>query len=229
MQKLISVKELFINSFEIYKSKFLLATALVVIPMLAFLIGGIMLAPFALAIFLSGFDMAFMLFGALVFLIVFLAFLIINLLSYLSLFYSLKENLPLTMENVKGLFLRAWNVAGSYAWVAFLAGIIAVLGFILLIIPGIIFSVWFCFSSFVLIFEGVRGLKALKKSKELAKGYWWPIFGRLAALMIAAILVSMIPVVGDAISFISVAPFGLIYMYLLYEDIKKKKATPINI
>ncbi|MDO8530009.1 MAG: hypothetical protein Q7S10_01170 [bacterium] len=227
MEKLVSVKELFVNSFEIYKSKFLLMTALVVIPLVAFLAGGIVLAPLALIVALSGLNIIFVLVGGLVFLVILLAWLIIYLLSYIALFYCLKENPPLTMENIKGLFLRAWSVVGSYAWVAFLAGIIALLGFILLIIPGIIFSVWVCFSSFVLIFEGVRGLKAIKKSKELVKGYWWPIFGRLAALTVAAILVSMIPVVGDAINLICVAPFGLIYMYLLYEDIKKKKTLSV--
>lgn len=54
-------------------------------------------------------------------------------------------------------------------------------GTLLLIIPGIIFSIWFCFSYLVVIFDEQRGVKALKESKKLVAGRWWKMFWRLLA------------------------------------------------
>jgi hypothetical protein len=45
------------------------------------------------------------------------------------------------------------------------------LGSLLLIIPGIIFSLWYLFSPQVALLEGISGWKALRRSKELCKGY----------------------------------------------------------
>lgn len=43
-------------------------------------------------------------------------------------------------------------------------------GFILLIIPGIIFSIWFCLSSHTVVIERESGQAALSRSKKLVKG-----------------------------------------------------------
>jgi hypothetical protein len=51
-----------------------------------------------------------------------------------------------------------------------LVGLIVLLGFLLLIIPGIIFSLWFLIVGPVVILEGVGGTKALGRSRELMRG-----------------------------------------------------------
>lgn len=57
-------------------------------------------------------------------------------------------------------------------------------GFLLLIIPGVIFSVWFAFAFYESILKDTRGTAALKASRELARGRWLPIFWRLIATTI---------------------------------------------
>lgn len=46
-------------------------------------------------------------------------------------------------------------------------------GFILFIIPGIIFSVWFAFSVYETILEKKKPIEAMKESKKLSAGRWW--------------------------------------------------------
>jgi len=46
-------------------------------------------------------------------------------------------------------------------------------GFILFIIPGIIFSVWFAFSIYETILEKKKLVEAMKESKKLSAGRWW--------------------------------------------------------
>jgi len=130
----------------------------------------------------------------------------------------------------------------AYIWLAFLVGVVTMLGFIAFIIPGIIFSVWFAFSYFILLFEGKRGVEAMKASKAYVKGRWWAVFGRYAFLVLIAIVVSAImgfvatvlesglENIGGAIaSFLFnaiVIPVAIGYSYLMYKDLS---GTPVTI
>ncbi len=52
-------------------------------------------------------------------------------------------------------------------------------GMILLIIPGIIFSIWYAFVYYAVIFEEKAGITALRFSRNMVRNRWWAIFGRL--------------------------------------------------
>ncbi len=64
-------------------------------------------------------------------------------------------------------------------WTGFLQICIIMGGLIALIIPGIALSISFSFTNFALIEQNKRGLAALQSSRQLVKGRWWAIFGRL--------------------------------------------------
>lgn len=49
-------------------------------------------------------------------------------------------------------------------------------GTVMLIVPGIIFSIWYAFAYYAIIFEEKKGMEALKASKRLVAGRWWRIF-----------------------------------------------------
>ena len=61
--------------------------------------------------------------------------------------------------------------------------------FILLVVPGIIFMVYWYFFAYLAIDQKLSGWAALKKSKELIKGHWWKTF---ALFVIAAVLSGII-------------------------------------
>jgi len=54
-------------------------------------------------------------------------------------------------------------------------------GTVMLIVPGIIFSIWYTFTYYAVIFEEKKGMEALKSSKQLVSGRWWRIFWLLLA------------------------------------------------
>lgn len=138
---------------------------------------------------------------------------------------------PAARMGVVEAYRKGWSLLGSYVWINILTGLIVVVGFVLLLIPGIIVSVWFLFPSYVLAVEGVRGADALQKSKSYVQGHWWAVFGRLCAIYLAYFILFL--VVGNIdstlaapVDFASMIvdlfafPFLTVYMFLLYQDLK---------
>lgn len=64
-------------------------------------------------------------------------------------------------------------------WVILLGGGIILLGVLALVIPGIIFSLWFVFGLFVVVLEDLPAWQALQRSKSLSRGRWWNVLWRL--------------------------------------------------
>jgi len=98
-----------------------------------------------------------------------------------------------------------------------------IFGFVLLIIPGIIFVVWFAFSRFAAVEKGLGVKDALLKSKELVKGIYWKILGRLlvfgAFTVIVQMLLTMIPYgVGSVINSLC-GGFFILPLFLLYKEL----------
>lgn len=75
------------------------------------------------------------------------------------------------------------KTVGHLFAVLFLTGLITLFGFLLFIIPGLIFLVWFSFAAIIAVIEG-KGVSAIKESKALVAGRFWPVAGRLFVLSI---------------------------------------------
>jgi hypothetical protein len=90
--------------------------------------------------------------------------------------------------NTQVIYKSAWSKIIPLLWVSILSGLAVFGGTLLLIIPGIIFAVWFAFSSIINVIEGTRGSAALKESKRLVSGRWWSVFWRLVAPYVVYIL-----------------------------------------
>lgn len=218
---LISIGDLFKKSFEFYKSKFYIIITLALIPFVNFAITSVLMGSFEVKKDGIGFYVGLVL----IVLIFSLVALVVNFWVELAFFYAIKEKDAKT--DAKSLLKFSWPNIYSYAWIAFLMGIIMMAGFLLLIIPGIIFSIWFSLSLYVFVFEEVKGMKALKRSKELVYGYWWPVFGRLFVFGLCAAVLGVLPLIGFLLNIFLAMPMGIIYGYFLYEDLKKIKTAPI--
>ncbi len=143
---------------------------------------------------------------------------------------------------VKEAYKAAMKFFWSYIGLSILMSLIILIGFLLLIIPGIILSVWFAFASYVLVLENAGVVDSLRRSREYVRGRWWGVFGRLilmslvafAVSVIAAMLFSVIPMeaisrlLESAVSLLLV-PFLMAYVYLMYQDAKgvAAPATPV--
>lgn len=112
--------------------------------------------------------------GTVVFLaVLFLIYLFIQ--AYVAIILFIKNGYQ---GDPKGLFREARVSVWPYLWLELLTTVLLLLWFLLLIIPAIIFSVFYSFAIYAFFFEGKKGMAAIRRSKELVKGYWWPVFWR---------------------------------------------------
>jgi hypothetical protein len=91
---------------------------------------------------------------------------------------------------------------GSLLWLAILSVIFVAIGFVLLIVPGVWALVALTVSVPVLMFEGLTGLAAMQRSRQLVSGFWWSTFGRLicAYIIYTVVLLVLITIVGAVIN-----------------------------
>jgi len=129
-------------------------------------------------------------------------------------------------KSLGNCFGNAWSKLISGLWIDVLRGLVVFAGFLLLIVPGIIFAVWFSFSKYVLVSEGKKGSSAMKRSKELVEGHWWDVLGRFAFIalvsFVAGSVLGLVPVVGQLAASLLLPSFLVVYSYLLYKDLKEE-------
>jgi hypothetical protein len=75
-----------------------------------------------------------------------------------------------------GVALRRF---GKLLGASILAGLVIVMGFLLCIVPGIFFSIWYVFVAQVVVVEDLGGVRALARSKALTEGFRWRVLGLL--------------------------------------------------
>jgi hypothetical protein len=123
---------------------------------------------------------------------------------------------------------------GSVLLVAILVGIVVAVGFILLIIPGIIFLTFLAVSIPALVIENRRGTDAMKRSWDLVSGNFWHVLGVIiVAALITGVVSGIIGAIGGsnwfvrwiftAIAQIVTAPFAALVSVLLYLDLRARK------
>lgn len=120
---------------------------------------------------------------------------------------NLLENKPAI--GWKTIFASSSHLIWPIILTSIMVGVIVLAGTILFIVPGIIFMAWYGFTFYSVIFEGEKGMSALRASKKLVVGRWWEIVWRAAA---PALLYGVIVVV---LQIIIIAPLD----YLLPNNI----------
>jgi hypothetical protein len=149
------------------------------------------------------------------------------LLGAITLFWGLAAMVYAVADedlDIRTALQRGWSRIWAFAWVFSLAGFIVTGGFLLLIIPGVIFSVWFFLSQFVLAAEDERGMRALLKSKAYMQGRFFEVFLRLFVVWVVSAVIGMVPVLGAVLSLLFV-PFMLIYGWLIFDDLRPKSGS----
>lgn len=122
---------------------------------------------------------------------------------------------------------QGWRLYISFAWIYTILPFIVGGGWLLFIIPGVLFSVWFLFSPFILAVEDVRGMNALLKSREYARGYTLGLLGRLLLIWFASSLLAMLPYIGYVFSILA-SPFVMVYTNELYRELREIKGADMT-
>ncbi|MEJ7782806.1 MAG: hypothetical protein WKF99_09545 [Solirubrobacteraceae bacterium] len=82
---------------------------------------------------------------------------------------------------------------GPLLWITVLYVLGVVLGFMALLIPGIFLMFAWNLSFPAALVEGVRGAGALKRSFQLVRGRWWPVFGvQLVGFILVAVIAGIV-------------------------------------
>lgn len=83
--------------------------------------------------------------------------------------------------------------------VSVLTGLIVGVGFLLLIVPGLLFTYWFALAPYILVDQKCGVIESLKRSKALVQGHAWEIFGLYGTIEFAGLLEN-VPLIGFVIS-----------------------------
>ena len=126
-------------------------------------------------------------------------------------------------------FKRAFGtILGKLLLTNLLQTIIIAIGFILLVIPGLVFMVWFLFAGSIVVLEEKWGVQALKRSRILGKGYYLRNFGVFFVLLIVVIMISavigfIVGILGATVIDTGIGGLGL----LMFQDLVQVVTTPI--
>lgn len=125
--------------------------------------------------------------------------------------------------SVRETYGSAWKNLWRFSLLAILTFFIVMGGLILLIIPGIIFGVWYSFSRFIFIEKSSDIKESLFKSKALVSGRFWKIFGRLFVFGLFSVLVQIIAgLLPYGLGSLATALGGALFVlpqYLLYLEL----------
>ncbi len=147
---------------------------------------------------------------------------LLSLFITVSALYAIKFILSSSDFTVKDVLSSGWRRFARFWLLSVFISLAFIFGLILLIIPGIIFGVWFAFAPYFLVDQDLNVIDSMKSSKNLLKGRFWKVFGRLFALVVFVAVVQIgflfIPTVGPVIATIFGGLF-LIPYYLLYQEL----------
>jgi len=118
-----------------------------------------------------------------------------------------------------------WKKLWAFLWLFSIIGYIVAGGYLLFIVPGIIFTIWFIFSQYILATENIGGMNALLRSKAYVKDRWFDVCIRILVMWAISAGVGMIPFLGVLLALL-ITPFSMIYSYLIYEELKALHPEP---
>jgi hypothetical protein len=113
--------------------------------------------------------------------------------------------------NLKTVYQGAWSKLPALLWVFILSFLVVFGGTMLLIVPGIIFAVWFAFSRVINVIEGTKGSAALTESKRLVSGKWWSVLWRFVATYFVYML--LLIAAGFVLMYVSTMALGSVAEY----------------
>jgi hypothetical protein len=136
------------------------------------------------------------------------------------------------------LYERVQPYLGTLILAGILAGIGIAIGFVLLIVPGLILLTWWCLIVPVIVLEGKRVGESFGRSRELVRGHGWTVFGIIIITVLASAIASGViqsifsflnPFfrywIGGTIANAIVDPFFAIALTLMYFHLRECPAA----
>jgi uncharacterized membrane protein len=115
-----------------------------------------------------------------------------------------------------------WKFLGT----SILVTLAIIVGFVLLIVPGIIAMLFFMFSTLLVIDRGLGPVEAMKESMRITAGYRWPLLGLVCLLLLILLAGALALMVGLLIA-MPVTTVAFVHAYRVLSG-RTGQATPVN-
>lgn len=127
--------------------------------------------------------------------------------------------------------LSYWKKIIPALILSFLITVVLIATTFLLIVPGVILSIWLTFATYIFVLRGENIIESVKGSRELVRGWSWAVLGRLVFLLLVASIISVISVVpetGVMVAGLLTTVFTIVtvfYLGITYKQIVTLKPT----
>lgn len=122
---------------------------------------------------------------------------------------------------ITGIILGRFNidmVTDAFTWLSLLP-----------LVAGSIFSIFFIFAGYDIIDRDVKVTEGLTRSFQLVRGHLFAVLVRVgllyAATGVIAFTLQLLPWIGNFITLVIVAPFAVLYLAILYNNLKNLKTS----
>jgi hypothetical protein len=142
-------------------------------------------------------------------------------------------------SSIGELFERVRPYLSTLIVAGLLAGLGIAVGFVLLVVPGLVLLTWWCLIVPVIVLEGKQVGEAFTRSRELVRGNGWTVFGIVITTAIASAIASGIIQsifsflgrflrywIGGTIASAIVGPFIAVALTLTYFELRRGAAEP---
>lgn len=141
--------------------------------------------------------------------------------GYIKIFLKISDGEMVRFKEIFEEYKMFWRYIG----VSILTALAVLGGFILLIIPGIVFAIKYSFSQFILIDTDNKPIASMKESSAITKGSKWKLFGFYIVLALLNLVGLAIVGLGLLVS-IPVSVFATIHVY---RALSREKAGLANL
>lgn len=108
-----------------------------------------------------------------------------------------------------------------YVLVSFLTMLIVGIGIVLLIVPGIIFSLMFMFGGYLVVDRGLTAVDGLKESARITKGHKWQLLG----LVLLGALLNVLGAIALIIGLLVTVPVTMLAFAHAYRILSANAGT----
>lgn len=127
----------------------------------------------------------------------------------------------------KMVFGESWKTLFRFALAMIVTGVLTLIGFVLLIIPGIIVQLMLSMVVFAVLDKGMEPIAALKESKRLTDGHKWDLF----LLMLVLVVLNVLGAIVFGVGLLVTVPVSILAITYVYKKLDRKDdivaASPI--
>ncbi len=106
----------------------------------------------------------------------------------------------------------------KYFFASILVGIVVLIGFVLLIIPGIIFSLMFMFYSYAIVDREAGPIESMKISADITRGAKWNLLG----LLIITVLINLVGLLCLVVGLLVTIPMTSVALAHVYRTLEQQ-------